>query len=170
MAILNIFKFPDPIIKKVSEPITEINEEIRSLVSDMAETMYKAPGIGLAAPQIGVLKRLAVIDISKDDEPKNLIVLINPEIIEQKGEVEEEEGCLCVPGVYANVRRSEITRIRATNENGEEFEMTGEGLLSRAFQHEIDHLNGILFIDRVSPLKKSFVMKKIKNLIKEGKF
>src|SRR5271169_6624553 len=146
--ILKIVKYPEPVLSQPGEPVTEFNGELRALVADMFETMYSAQGIGLAAPQVGVSKRLTVIDLSMGKEPKDKLVLINPEIISSEGKLYEEEGCLSFPEIREKIARSAKVRIRAQDEHGKWFEMDGEDLLSRCFQHEIDHLDGTLFIFR----------------------
>jgi peptide deformylase len=165
--IRKILTFPDPELKKKSLPVTIINDKTRELVQDMAETMYDAPGVGLAAPQIGVHQRIIVIDVSaKDDEP-GLIVAINPVIVHADGETYEEEGCLSVPKYAANVRRHARIVVKAINLCGEEVTIKADGLLSIAFQHEIDHLDGILFIDHLSPLKRDMFRKKYRRMAEE---
>lgn len=159
-----ILTYPDPELKKKSATVTVITDSIRELVRDMAETMYDAPGVGLAAPQIGVHKRVVVIDIAGKDEPPRLIVAINPEIIHAEGESYEEEGCLSVPQYAANVRRHARIVVKALKLDGEEHTFRAEGLLSIAFQHEIDHLDGILFVDHLSPLKREIFAKKQRRL------
>jgi len=161
--IQRILTYPDPELKKKSAPVTIINDKIRELVRDMAETMYDAPGVGLAAPQIGVHQRVIVIDVSPKDEAPELIAAINPEIIHASGESYEEEGCLSVPRYGANVRRHASVVVRAVNLEGEEVTYRAEGLLAIAFQHEIDHLDGILFVDHLSPLKKEIFRKKYRH-------
>ena len=158
--------YPNEILKTEAEPVKEFNEEIRNLVNDMFETMYKKGGVGLAANQVGVLKRVLVIDLHSRTEKqgKEQIVLINPEIVAQEGEVVKEEGCLSFPGLYRKVKRAAYVKVKAQNLNGEEFEIEGEDLLARALQHEIDHLNGIVFIDRLSPLQKRLALEKYKKL------
>ncbi len=165
--IQNILTYPDPELKKKSAPVTVINEKTRELVLDMAETMYDAPGVGLAAPQIGVHQRIVVIDVSANDEAPELIVAINPVIIHAEGESYEEEGCLSVPKYAANVRRHERVVVKALNLEGEEITCKAEGLLAVAFQHEIDHLDGILFIDHISPLKREIFKRKYRRLREE---
>jgi peptide deformylase len=165
--IRKILVFPDPGLKKKSLPVTIINEKLRELVQDMAETMYDAPGVGLAAPQIGVHQRVIVIDISSRDETPGLIVAINPVIVHADGESYEEEGCLSVPKYAANVRRHSRVVVKALNLQGEEIIYKAEGLLAIAFQHEIDHLEGILFIDHLSPLKRDIFRKKYRRLTEE---
>jgi peptide deformylase len=168
--ILDIVKYPEPVLSQPGEPITEFNEELRQLVADMFETMYSAQGIGLAAPQVGVSKRLTVIDLSMGKNPKDKLVLINPEVISNAGRLYEEEGCLSFPEIREKVVRAAKVRIRAQDERGKWFEMDGEELLSRALQHEIDHLDGILFIFRMSPLKRNLNLRKIRKMQNEGKW
>lgn len=167
MAILNILKYPDPILKKKAEPVPEITGDIQRLIDDMAETMYTAPGIGLAAPQIGRSVRVIVIDINSKEEGKGgLISLINPEIAEHSGEIAWEEGCLSVPDYSADVRRFERVVVKGLDRNGVEKIVVGEGLLSVALQHEIDHLNGILFIDRLGPIKRDLIKRRLRKQAK----
>src|SRR5512137_538568 len=152
--IRKILSFPDPELKKKSLPVTIINDKTRELVQDMAETMYAAPGVGLAAPQIGVHQRIAVLDVSGKDETPELIVAINPVIIHADGESYEEEGCLSVPKYAANVRRHARVVVKALDLDGNEITYKADDLLAIAFQHEIDHLDGTLFVDHLSPLKR----------------
>jgi len=159
MAIRNILHFPDPRLRKIAEPVTEVNAEIRQLVNDMAETMYDAPGIGLAATQIDVHKRVITIDISPDRS--DLLVLINPEILTGDGKQVMEEGCLSVPGIYEKVTRFEKIRIRALDRHGKAFELDADELLAVCIQHEIDHLDGKVFVDYLSPLKQQRIDKKL---------
>ena len=158
--------YPDEVLKKKAETVTDFNEEIRQIVDDMFETMYKRGGVGLAANQVGILKRIVVIDLhsGKENQGKEQIVLINPEIVTLEGEEIKEEGCLSLPGLYKKVKRAAYAKVKAQNLDGEEFTIEGEGLLARAFQHEIDHLNGIVFIDRLSPLQKRLALEKYKKL------
>ena len=158
--------YPDEVLKKKAETVTDFNEEIRQIVNDMFETMYKRGGVGLAANQVGILKRIVIIDLhsGKENQGKEQIVLINPEIVTLEGEEIKEEGCLSLPGLYKKVKRAAYAKVKAQNLNGEEFTIEGEGLLARAFQHEIDHLNGIVFIDRLSPLQKRLALEKYKKL------
>ena len=151
--LLNILEFPDPRLRKVASPVAAVTPDVVKLVRDMAETMYAAPGIGLAATQVDVNKRIVVMDLSetKDD----LRVFINPEIIASEGAVETEEGCLSVPGYYDDVTRAARVRVRALNERGESFELDAEGLLAVCIQHELDHLVGKVFVDHLSPLKRA---------------
>jgi peptide deformylase len=150
--------------------VTEFNEELRVFVDDMFESMYAAHGIGLAAPQIGVSKRITVIDLSFQKNPEEKIVLINPEIIFKQGKQNEEEGCLSLPEIREKVSRAEKVRVRAQDVTGKWFELDGDELLARAFQHEIDHLDGILFIFRVSALKRDLLLRKIRKMQKNGEW
>ncbi|MGA7832159.1 MAG: peptide deformylase [Terracidiphilus sp.] len=168
--ILKIVKYPDPVLSRPGEPVTEFNAKLRKLVADMFETMYDGMGIGLAAPQVGVSKRLLVIDLSVGKEPKDKLVLINPEIIFKEGKLYEEEGCLSFPEIREKVSRHARVRIRAQDEKGKWFEMDGEDVLSRCFQHEIDHVDGMLFIFRMSALKRDLVLRKIRKLQRDGKW
>jgi peptide deformylase len=168
--IREIVKYPDPILQKPTEPVTEFNDELRTLVDDMFESMYAAQGIGLAAPQIGVSKRITVIDLSFKKDPDDKIILINPEIIHKAGKQNEEEGCLSLPEIREKVSRAESVRVRAQDIEGKWFEIDGEELLARAFQHEIDHLDGILFIFRVSALKRDLLLRKIRKMQKNGEW
>jgi peptide deformylase len=168
--VLKIVKYPEPVLSQPGEPVTEFDGELRKLVADMFETMYAAQGIGLAAPQVGISKRLTVIDLSQGKEPKDKLVLINPEVISSQGRLYEEEGCLSFPEIREKVVRAAKVRIRAQDEHGKWFEMDGEELLSRAMQHEIDHLDGVLFIFRMSPLKRNLNLRKIRKLQNEGKW
>ena len=153
---------PDPILRKESEPIEKVDNDLRKLLDDMLETMYAAPGIGLAAVQVGILKRLIVIDISKDKEKKNPLFLINPEIVSKsKNTSMYEEGCLSLPGYFAEIERPSECQINFLDYNGKKKEITAKGLLSTCIQHEVDHLNGILFIDYLSKLKKDMIIKKL---------
>jgi peptide deformylase len=155
-----ILTYPNPELKKKSTPVVVINDTIRDLVRDMVETMYAAPGVGLAAPQIGVHQRVTVIDIAGNDEEPRLIVAINPVIVYADGDSYEEEGCLSVPKYAANVRRHARVVVKALNLDGEELTYRAEGLLAIAFQHEIDHLDGVLFVDHISPLKREIFKKR----------
>lgn len=159
MALLPILHYPDPRLKKRAEPVTEVDESIRRLAADMAETMYAAPGIGLAATQVDVHKRVIVIDVTEDRS--GLTVLINPEILEKDGECVSEEGCLSVPGIYDKITRAERVRVRALNLQGEPVEFAAEGLLAVCIQHEIDHLDGKVFVEYLSPLKQSRIKAKL---------
>jgi len=158
MAILEIKEYGEPILREKALPVKEVTPEILNLIKDMAETMYTASGVGLAASQVGVLKRIILVDGEED----GLIVLINPMIIKSEGEVVEEEGCLSVPDIYSQVKRSSKVTIKALNENGDPIEITKEGLTARALQHEIDHLDGILFIDRIGRMERQVLLNKLK--------
>lgn len=153
MAQLRILEYPDPRLKKVASAVTAFTPEVVKLVRDMAETMYAAPGVGLAATQVDVHKRLLVIDIS--DTRDDLKVFVNPEILAAEGEAEQEEGCLSVPGYYDKVKRAARITVRAQNERGEPFELAAEGMLAVCIQHEMDHLQGKVFVEYLSPLKRA---------------
>jgi peptide deformylase len=165
-----IVKYPEPVLERPGEPVTEFDGELQKLVDDMFESMYAAKGIGLAAPQIGLSKRLTVIDLSFKERPEDRIVLINPEIIFREGKQYEEEGCLSLPEIRDKVSRAAKVRVRAQDVKGEWFEIEGEELLARAFQHEIDHLDGILFFRRVSALKRDLILRKIRKMQKAGEW
>ena len=168
MSIRNIIIEPDTILRKKSEPLQQVNNETQKLLDDMLKTMYAAPGIGLAAVQIGILKRIIVIDISKKEEKKNPIFLINPEITYQSKETSiYEEGCLSLPGHFAEIERPAKCKINYIDYHGKKAKLEAEGLLSTCVQHEIDHLNGILFIDYLSKLKKDMIIKKLVKQKKE---
>jgi peptide deformylase len=166
--ILKIVKYPDPVLSKPGEPITEFNAELRQLAADMFETMYAGQGAGLAAQQVGIAKRLAVIDLSSGKDPAQKLVLVNPEIISHDGRLYETEGCLSFPDIMEKVVRSAQVRVRAQDLDGKWFEMDGDELLARCFQHEIDHLDGMLFIFRMSALKRDLVLRKIRKMQREG--
>jgi len=168
--IHEIVKYPDPVLAKLGETVTAFDDKLKTLVEEMFESMYIAQGIGLAAPQIGLSQRITVIDVSFKKNPDDKIALINPEIITREGEQYEEEGCLSLPEIREKVKRAAKVKVRAQNIEGEWFEIEGEELLSRAFQHEIDHLDGVLFIDRLSRLKKDLLVRRIKKLIKNGEW
>ena len=168
--IHEVVKWPDPVLSKPGEKITVFDAKLKKLVEEMFESMYAAQGIGLAAPQIAISKRLTVIDVSFKKNPDDRIVLINPEIIEREGKQVEEEGCLSLPEIREKVSRAAKVRVRAQDVTGKWFELEGEELLARAIQHEIDHLDGVLFIDRLSRLKRDLVVRKIKKLIKNGEW
>jgi peptide deformylase len=166
--ILPIVKYPEPVLQKPGEPVTDFDSELRKFVADMFETMYASQGIGLAAQQVGVAKRVTVIDLSMGKDPAQKLVLVNPEVILREGKQYEEEGCLSFPEIREKISRAAKVRIRAQDENGKWFEMDGEELLARAFQHEIDHLDGVLFIFRMSALKRDLTLRKIRKLQREG--
>lgn len=159
MAILDILHFPDPRLRQACAPVEAVDDEVRQLLDDMLETMYSAPGIGLAAIQVNVHKRLIVIDIS--EERNDPLFLINPEILDSEGDEEMQEGCLSVPGFYENVRRAEWVRVRSLDRDGQPVEFDADGLLAVCIQHEIDHLDGKLFVDYLSPLKRQRIRRKL---------
>jgi peptide deformylase len=157
MAIRTILHYPDKRLRQKAEPVREITPEIRALVDDMAETMYAAPGVGLAAPQVGVPLRIFVIDVAPSDAPSDLKVFINPEIVRKEGEVTWEEGCLSFPGIHEEIDRAESITVRAIGVDGKPFELSATDLLAIAVQHENDHLDGVLMVDRVSLLKRRMI-------------
>ena len=162
MSILKIIKEPDPILRKKSQTVDRVDKNIQHLMNDMLETMYQAPGIGLAAPQVGILKRIIVIDIAKDDEQKKPLYIVNPKIIWKSEEViTREEGCLSIPGYFAKITRPSKCKIQYLDYNGNKQEDEVDNLLSTCIQHEVDHLNGILFVDYLSKLKRDMVIKKL---------
>ena len=168
MTVLPIITLPDPLLRKPSAPIERIDADVRKLAADMLETMYAAPGVGLAAVQVGVPRRLIVLDTAKDEEPPQPLVLINPEIVTLGSELRQhEEGCLSIPDYYAEVERSANVRVKYLDANGKPQEVAAEGLLATCLQHEIDHLNGVLFIDHISKLKRDMVVKKFKKLARD---
>ena len=168
MAKKQILTIPDPILRQVSKPVTLVNTEVKNLMNDMLETMYAAPGIGLAAVQVGVLKRIIVIDLSKDGEKKDPLFIINPEITFKSDElISYEEGCLSIPNQFAEVKRPSSCKVNFLDYDGKKKEINADGLLATCIQHEIDHLNGVLFIDHLSKLKKDLILKKTKKQIKE---
>ena len=168
--IREIVKYPDPVLQRPAEPVTTFDKELSALVADMFESMYAAKGIGLAAPQIAVSKQVTVIDLSFQKNPEDRIVLVNPEIIFREGRQYEEEGCLSLPEIREKVSRSAKVTVRAQDEHGTWSERDGEELLSRAYQHEIDHLHGILFFSRVSALKRDLLLRRIRRLQKQGEW
>lgn len=168
--IREIVKYPDPVLQRPAERVTVFDANLETLVADMFESMYAAKGIGLAAPQIGVSKQVTVIDLSFEKNPDEKLVLINPEIVERDGKQYEEEGCLSLPEIREKVSRSAHVKVRAQDVKGEWQEFEGEELLARAFQHEIDHLQGILFFQRVSALKRDLILRKIRKLQRDGEW
>ena len=170
--VYKIVKYPDPILERKCEPVTNFGSpELEQLVEDMFETMYASKGVGLAAPQIGVSQQITVIDVaSRDESEPERIVLINPEITRKEGKQTGEEGCLSIPGFREDVTRANIAVVKARDINGDEIEVSGEELLARAMQHEIDHLHGTLFLSHLSPLKRDLIKRKIKKLIREGEW
>ena len=165
-----VVKYGDDVLTSKAEPVTNFDSELRKLVADMFESMYAANGVGLAANQIGISRRIAVIDTSVGKDPKAKIVIINPDIVAKEGKQFEEEGCLSVPGFRETVQRPQKATIRAFDAKGKEFTMEGEGLLARAFCHETDHLNGNFFISHLSTLKRDLIRRKIRKMIKNGEW
>jgi len=164
MTVREIVTYPNDSLRSKASPVVSIDTEILRLLDDMAETMYVAPGVGLAANQVGVLKRIVVIDVEYSDGPPRLLTLINPEIVFREGEATREEGCLSLPGVNEDISRSERIRVRALDRDGNKVEIDGEGLLAAALQHEIDHLDGVMLMDHVSFLKRRMLHR---NLVKQ---
>ena len=165
MTILKILQYPDKRLHAIAKPVRAVTAATRKLIGDMAETMYAAPGVGLAATQVDVREQIVVIDISETHD--NLLVLINPEILSRSGEVEREEGCLSVPGIYEDVCRAERIAVRALNAQGESFTLEVEGLLATCIQHEMDHLKGKVFVEYLSHLKQSRIRAKLKKQQRE---
>jgi peptide deformylase len=168
MAVRPIVKYGDPVLHHPSEPVREIDDGVRQLLRDMVETMWAAPGIGLAAPQIGVGRRIIVVDLSVGEDPKQLIQLINPEYVEKEGQQRCSEGCLSVPGYEGTPTRPERVVVRGLDPEGNERTYTGTELLARAFCHEIDHIDGLLFVDRLSPLTRDLLKRKLKKHTRTG--
>jgi peptide deformylase len=168
--IYNIVKYGDPVLEKPGAAVKKFDAELEELAEDMFASMYAAQGVGLAAPQIGKSIRIAVVDVTAGKNPEAKIVLVNPEIVHAEGEVREEEGCLSIPGFRGYVVRPQFVTVKAQNARGEEFEIRGENLLARAFCHEIDHLNGVLFLQHLSMLKRDLIKRKIKKLRKQGEW
>jgi peptide deformylase len=168
--IYSIVKFGDPVLEKQAEPVTSFDDELKKLVEDMFESMYAAHGVGLAAPQIGISKRLAVIDVTFKEDPEAKLVLANPEIVHTEGRHTQNEGCLSIPDFRESVTRPKKVTIRAQDVNGKIYEKTGEELLARAFLHETDHLNGKLYISHLSALKRDLIKRKIRKLMKAGEW
>lgn len=168
--VRDIVKYPDPGLMEKSSAITDFGDDLQALVNDMFETLYDAPGIGLAGPQVGVNKRIVVLDLTAGEEEGHQLVLINPEIIEEDGYQKEEEGCLSLPGLQAAVERPARVKVIAQDIEGKSFEIEGRDLLARALSHEIDHLHGVLYIDKLPFIKKDLMKRKIKKLIKAGEW
>ena len=168
--IYPIVKYPDPVLARKADTVTVFDKELVKLTADMFESMYLAEGIGLAAPQIGISKRIFIVDLSLGKRPEDRLVFINPEILTREGKQLEEEGCLSLPDIRDKVNRAYSVRMRAQDEYGNWFEIDGEELLARAFQHELDHLDGILFIDRISRLKRDLIVRRIRKLQKNGEW
>jgi peptide deformylase len=162
MAVLPICTYPDAVLRQKAQPVMSIDAALQRLIDDMIETMYAAPGIGLAATQVGMPLQVFVVDVTSGKDPKALMTFINPEIIRIEGRLREDEGCLSVPGVYGTTPRAEKVVLRGTNRAGELVEMPGEGLLARAFQHETDHLQGLLFFDRMGSVGRDLIKRKYK--------
>ena len=167
MSLREIFTYPDPVLRKKAKPVTEFDEKLQQLVKDMAQTMYDAPGIGLAAPQIGVSKQVVVMDLSSEEEDNQLMVLINPEILSGEGSQTDEEGCLSVVDLKAKVKRFSNIVVRAQDLEGNTNEFEADEWFARVIQHEVDHLNGVLFIDRISSLKRALYKKKRKKQLQK---
>ncbi len=168
--IYQVVKYGDKVLEKPAEPVIEFDGDLAHLVEDMFASMYAANGVGLAAPQIGISRRLAVVDITSGEDPKAKVVLCNPQILEPTGKQTMEEGCLSLPGFRAPVTRPQRVRVRAQDIQGEWFEMPAEDLLARAFCHETDHLNGRLFLSHVSVLRRDMIKRKVRKLVKEGEW
>jgi peptide deformylase len=168
--IYPIVKFGDPVLETPAQPVTVFDDELKKLVDDMFESMYEARGVGLAAPQIGISKRLAVIDVTFKEDPEAKLVLANPQIIRTEGKHRQPEGCLSIPEFREEVTRAKKVTVRAQDVNGKWYEKTGEELLARAFLHETDHLNGKLYISHISALKRDLMKRKIKKLMKAGEW
>jgi len=168
--IYPIVKYGNPVLEKPAEPVTEFGNELKKLVEDMFESMYAAKGVGLAAPQIGIPKRLAVIDVTFKEDPDAKLVLANPEIIHTEGKQKQSEGCLSIPEFREPLARANKVTVRAQDVNGKWYEKTGEDLLARAFLHETDHLNGKLYISHLSALKRDLIKRKIRKLMKAGEW
>jgi peptide deformylase len=168
--IYPIVKYGDAVLEKPSESVTVFDEELKKLIEDMFESMYAARGVGLAAPQIGIPRRIAVVDVTFKEDPEAKLVLINPEIIHKQGRHSQSEGCLSIPDFRENVSRAKVVTIRAQDASGKMFEKTGEDLLARAFQHETDHLNGKLYISHISAIKRDLIKRKIRKLVRAGEW
>jgi peptide deformylase len=167
MAVREILLYPHPTLRQVAQPVEQVDDETRRLIEDMAETMYAAPGVGLAANQVGVLKRVFVIDTAAEDEPSQLRAFVNPEIIEASGTQTWSEGCLSFPGASEDIKRAERVIVRALDADGKPFELEAQGLLAVAIQHENDHLNGVLMIDKLNALRRRLLSSKLANHAKQ---
>ena len=170
MALLKVVHYPEPVLLQIGKPVTEFDENLKKLVEDMFETMYSARGVGLAAPQVGVSNRLFVMDCSGGENPERKIAIINPEIIHVEGEQYGDEGCLSFPGLYQKVKREVRTIVRAQDIKGNFFEFDGSDLEARCILHETDHCDGIIFLDRMSPLKRGLSKRKIKKMKESGEW
>jgi peptide deformylase len=168
--IYPIVKFGNPVLEKPAEKVTVFDEELKKLIEDMFESMYAAKGVGLAAPQIGIPRRIAVIDVTFEEDPNAKLVLINPEIIHKEGRHSQSEGCLSIPEFRENVSRAQVATVKAQDINGNVFEKTGDDLLARALQHETDHLNGKLYLSHISAIKRDLIRRKIRKMIKAGEW
>ena len=168
MPLLEIREYPDPVLRKKALPVETIDDGFQRLIDDMIDTMYAAPGIGLAAPQVGVLRRLVIVDVSAGETSSPLYVLINPEIVSREGEQVGEEGCLSLPELNSDVVRAACVTVRALERTGTPVTIEAEGLLARCLQHEIDHLDGVLFIDKISPLKRELYKRRVRKALKVG--
>jgi peptide deformylase len=168
--IYPIVKYGDPVLEKPAEPVTEFGDDLRKLVDDMFESMYAAHGVGLAAPQIGISRRIAVVDVTFKEDPNAKLVLINPEIIHTEGKQTQNEGCLSIPEFRESVTRPKKVTVRAQDLEGKIFEHSGEELLARALMHETDHLNGKLYIHRISGLKRDLIKRRIRKLVRAGEW
>jgi peptide deformylase len=170
MSLLKVVTWPNPILETPANPVTKFDEDLKKLVNNMFETMYSAPGVGLAAVQVGVLKRLFVMDCSVGKDPAQRVVMINPEVVSIEGKQDGEEGCLSFPGIFYNVERNLRAIVRAHDINGQEFELDGTELTARCMLHETDHCDGIVFLDKMTPLKRELVKRKIRKLTKAGEW
>jgi peptide deformylase len=170
MAIRPIVTYPNEVLTTRGERVEAIDDEVRALVADMIETMYAAPGVGLAAQQVGVARQIAVVDVTVGEDPAQLLVLINPEVVGMEGKQADEEGCLSFPGITEVIERPMKMTVRALDLEGRPYEVTGEGFLARAFCHELDHLNGVLFLDRMSKLKRQLVRRRIRKAVQSGEW
>ena len=168
--VYSIVKFGDPVLENPAEPVTAFDGDLRKLIADMFESMYAAQGVGLAAPQIGIAKRIAVIDTTFKEDPEAKLVLVNPVIVHAEGKQKSSEGCLSLPEFRENVTRAQKVTVRAQDINGKWYEETGEDLLARALLHETDHLNGKLYISHISALKRDLMKRKIRKLMKAGEW
>lgn len=168
MAVLEIKKYPEKVLKEKAAPVENIDAVLQQLMDDMIETMHYARGIGLAANQVGVSKKLCILDLGLKEDKEPLIVLLNPVITEKEGAVEAEEGCLSIPGYLTSIKRAERVLVKGVSREGKDIEIEAEGLLARALQHEIDHLEGLLFIDRMSPIRREFFKRRYKKFLRES--
>ena len=170
MAVREIVTYPNDVLSTPGAPVETVDDELRELVADMVETMYAAPGVGLAAQQVGIARQVAVVDVTVGEDSSQLLVLINPEMLAEEGKQVDEEGCLSFPGFTEMVQRPLKVTVQALNLEGQRFEVSGEGFFARALCHEIDHLNGVLFIERMSRLKRQFIRRKIQKAVRAGEW